>query len=86
VFVSWPLHGNPAAAGVALLAWLLMAIAFRPTLRLYRLAPIWALTLPLAAVLYTVMTIDSALQYRRGRGGLWKGRLHTAARESDPTL
>lgn len=86
VLLGWPLHGDPWVAGLGLLAWLLMTVAFRPTLRLYSLAPIRALTLPLAAVLCTVMTIDSALQHRRGRGGLWKGRLHAAARESDPML
>ena len=29
-----------------------------------------------AALLYTAMTLDSALQHWRGRGGLWKGRVH----------
>jgi hypothetical protein len=33
------------------------------------------LTLPLTAAFYTAMTIDSALQYRRGNGGRWKGRI-----------
>jgi hopene-associated glycosyltransferase HpnB len=84
--LGWPLHGDPWAAGLGLLAWLLMAMAFRPTLRLYGLAPLWALTLPAAAALYTAMTVDSALQYRRGRGGLWKGRTHPAAREGDSML
>jgi hypothetical protein len=42
--------------------------------------------LPLAAALYTAMTIDSALQYRRRRGGLWNGSRHAAARGDNPML
>ncbi len=58
-------------AGVA---WVLMTATFVPMLRLYRLSPLRALTLPLVAVLYLAMTVDSARQHRRGRGGAWKGR------------
>jgi hopene-associated glycosyltransferase HpnB len=56
-----------------------MSAAYAPTVRSYRL-PLWrALTLPLAGVLYTAMTIDSALRHARGQGGLWKGRPFTPA-------
>ena len=55
-----------------------MAIAFQPTLRLYRLSPLWGLALPAIALAYMVFTLDSALQYARGRGGLWKGRVQAA--------
>jgi hypothetical protein len=55
-------------------AWGAMAAAYLPTVRLYRL-PAWrALTLPLAGVLYTAMTVDSARRHAGGRGGTWKGR------------
>jgi len=65
--------GYPASAfGVA--AWLLMAIAFQPTLRFYRASPFWGLALPLIAAAYLAFTIDSAYQHWRGRGGMWKGR------------
>ena len=51
-----------------------MTIAYAPTVQLYR-QPRWrALTLPLAGVLYTAMTIDSARRHARGTGGTWKGR------------
>ncbi|MGN6131372.1 MAG: hypothetical protein ACTHOK_13620, partial [Nocardioidaceae bacterium] len=69
-----------AATGQGLLlllagvAWLLMTATFVPMLRLYRLSPLRALTLPLVAVLYLAMTLDSARLHRRGRGGAWKGR------------
>ena len=72
--LTWPLHGNTAAAGLGAAAWLLMAAAFLPTLRLYRLAAWRAATLPVAALLYTAMTFDSALAHWRGRGAAWKGR------------
>jgi len=55
-------------------AWLLMAITFQPILRFYGLSPLYGLLLPLVALLYVLFTCNSALQYARGRGGLWKGR------------
>jgi hopene-associated glycosyltransferase HpnB len=58
------------------LTWGLMAIAFQPTLRLYGLRPLWGLGLPIVAAFYLFFTLDSAYQHRRGRGGLWKGRIH----------
>jgi len=70
--------GAPQWIGLA--AWLMMAIAFQPTLRLYRLSPLWGLALPLIALTYTLWTIESALQYARGRGGQWKGRVQAAPR------
>jgi hypothetical protein len=68
IFGSYPSY----VFGVA--AWCLMAIAFQPTLRLYRSAPLWGPLLPLIAAAYLVFTIDSAYQHWRGRGGMWKGR------------
>jgi hypothetical protein len=51
-----------------------MAGAFQPTLRQYRLSPLWGAALPLIAAAYVAFTLDSAYQHWRGRGGLWKGR------------
>jgi hopene-associated glycosyltransferase HpnB len=56
-------------------AWALMAGAFQPTLRQYRLSPLWGAALPLIAAAYVAFTLDSACQHWRGRGGLWKGRV-----------
>jgi hopene-associated glycosyltransferase HpnB len=75
VLIGWPLHGSTTVAALGLAGWLCMTLAYWPIVRLHRLRPYWALTLPLAAVFYTAMTIDSALQYRRGTGGRWKGRI-----------
>lgn len=66
--------GQPPADTLGLVGWVLMAAAFQPTLRFYRVSPAWGLALPLIAAAYLVFTLDSALQYHRGRGGMWKGR------------
>ena len=55
----------------------MMAVTYLPMLRLYRLSPLRAPSLPLIAALYAAMTADSALRHLRGRGGEWKGRLVT---------
>jgi hopene-associated glycosyltransferase HpnB len=55
-------------------AWILMALSFQPILRFYRLSPLWGAALPAIAAFYAAFTLDSALQYWRGRGGMWKGR------------
>jgi hypothetical protein len=68
-------HGSARSLG--LLAWAIMAASFLPILRFYRLAPLWAPALPLIAFGYMVFTIDSAYQYARKRGGLWKGRIQS---------
>ena len=68
------LFGHGPAQLAALGAWLVMAIAFQPMLRLYRCSPLWGLALPLIGALYTAFTVQSALEVWRGRGGMWKGR------------
>jgi hopene-associated glycosyltransferase HpnB len=55
-------------------AWLLMALSFLPTVRFYRLSPLWAPLLPLTALFYTYATWLSAVRHWMGKGGLWKGR------------
>ena len=76
--LTWPLHQEDILAFSGLVAWLLMSVAFSPTLRLYQSSILWAPTLPAAAILYTAMTIDSARRFRQGRGGVWKGRVFHA--------
>lgn len=67
--------GDMLTAGVGAAAWALMVLTMAPTLRLYRLG-IWrGLLLPVAGVLYTLMTLDSARRHWRGQGGAWKGRV-----------
>jgi hopene-associated glycosyltransferase HpnB len=68
--------GLPRYLGLA--AWLAMALSFVPTLRFYRMSPLWSLALPGIALLYLYYTLNSAYQYLRRRGGQWKGRVHDA--------
>ncbi len=65
-------QGPLASAGM--IAWLLMALAYAPTLALYGRFVAWALVLPVSAGLYTLMTLSSAMRHWRGRGAGWKGR------------
>jgi len=64
--------GNTRLFGIG--AWAIMAMLFRPTLRMYRISPLGGVALPAIAFAYLIFTIDSALQSMRGKGGLWKGR------------
>ncbi|CCB66985.1 glycosyltransferase [Hyphomicrobium sp. MC1] len=68
------LAGYPANM-LAAVTYLLMFIAYQPTLRFYNRSPLWGLALPLIATVYVGFTLDSAYQHVRGRGGLWKGRV-----------
>ncbi|MBD2185107.1 glycosyltransferase [Aerosakkonema funiforme] len=70
------LTGNWLVFSLGILTWLLMAIAYFPTLKLYRCSPLLSFCLPAIAFLYTLMTLDSAWRHWRGRGGAWKGRVY----------
>lgn len=77
--LAWPVHRDGLAALLGLAAWAMMTVSYLPTLRhqgdrLY-VAPL----LPIAGLLYSFMTLDSALRHWRGRGGVWKGRVHRPA-------
>ena len=61
------------AAGAGLVA---MVVCYLPTVRYYRLAPGWALTMPLIGTLFLAMTWHSALRHWGGRRSEWKGRVY----------
>lgn len=63
---------TPALLGAS--AWVLMTMLYAPMVKFYGRSPLWSFTLPAAATFYMAATIDSAMQYARGRGGQWKGR------------
>ncbi|MFB3815514.1 MAG: glycosyltransferase [Terriglobales bacterium] len=67
----------PVALGAA--AWLLMTIAYLPMVRFHGVNPVFALTLPLAALFHMGATVVSACKYWTGRGGQWKGRAQDVA-------
>ena len=71
--------GDGWARWLGVAAWALMAISFQPMLRYYRCSPLWGLALPLIGALYTLFTLQSAVDVWRGRGGMWKGRSQAQA-------
>ncbi|MEU8617888.1 glycosyltransferase [Streptomyces sp. NPDC048623] len=74
--VAGLLAGDSAAAWAGGLAWAVMAGTYLPMLRYYRQPPWLAPLLPFTALLYLLMTVDSAVQHYRGRGAAWKGRTY----------
>jgi hopene-associated glycosyltransferase HpnB len=77
VGLVWGLVGGiPWLAGMNGCTWGLMSILYSRTLRWYDLPALWGCTLPLAASLYTLMTLDSARRHWQGRGSAWKGRVY----------
>ena len=66
------LFGSGLAQAAGLCAWLLMALAFQPMLRFYRLSPLWGVALPAIAAAYMLFTVQSALE--SGVGGAACGR------------
>ncbi|MEV2214241.1 glycosyltransferase [Streptomyces sp. NPDC050997] len=69
--------GRTAALVLGGLAWSVMTGTYVPMLRYHR-QPLWlAPLLPFTALLYLLMTVDSAVQHYRGRGAAWKGRTYT---------
>jgi hopene-associated glycosyltransferase HpnB len=72
--VALLLVANPFAKIFGAASWAMMTLTFLPTLRFYRISPLWAPLLPLVALFYSYATWLSALRYWRGRGGQWKGR------------
>lgn len=71
--------GHGAARILGALAWVAMAWSYLPTLRRFRLAPLWAPFLPLVALFYSAATIGSAVNHHFGRGVTWKSRAYTGA-------
>jgi hopene-associated glycosyltransferase HpnB len=56
-------------------AWSLMMVSYASALRFYGRSIVWAPFLPLIALFYISATLDSALAYWTGRGGVWKDRV-----------
>ncbi|MFC8076133.1 glycosyltransferase [Streptomyces sp. NPDC057307] len=71
------LSGGDTAAGLlGGAAWAVMAGTYVPVLRYYRQSLWLAPLLPFTALLYLLMTVDSAVRHYRGRGAAWKGRTY----------
>lgn len=74
--VAGVLGAGPVAAVAGGLAWAVMAGTYMPMLGYYRQSLWLAPLLPATALLYLLMTVDSAVQHYRGRGAAWKGRTY----------
>jgi hopene-associated glycosyltransferase HpnB len=68
------LFGEDPAREIALVAYVMMAKAYMPSLRFYGLSRARAFALTVIAACYTWFTLESALRHFSGRGGEWKGR------------
>ena len=83
LFLTYLLPGLLLAADPPLVYWglaavLLMSFCYLPMVRFYGLSPLWSLCLPVIALFYAGAVIHSAVQYARGSGGRWKGRVQDA--------
>jgi len=67
------------ARGLGAATWAAMAISFLPMLRYYGRLALWAPLLPLIGAIYTLFTLQSAIDVWRGKGGMWKGRAQAQA-------
>jgi hopene-associated glycosyltransferase HpnB len=70
------LAGQAFSRSCGLLACVLAAGSYLPTLRRYRRSRLWTLGLPLIALFYMAATIESARSYWFGRGSHWKRRTY----------
>jgi hypothetical protein len=67
--------GDARVTVLALVTYALMCAVYWPMIGFYKLPIWWCLLLPLAAIFYLAATVHSAVQYWRGKGGVWKGRV-----------
>ncbi|MEW2028911.1 glycosyltransferase [Streptomyces roseifaciens] len=74
--VAGALTGETLLLTAGAAAWAVMAGTYVPMLRYYRQPLALAPLLPFTALLYLLMTVDSAVQHYRGRGAAWKGRTY----------
>ena len=76
---------SQAVLVIGCISWILMSICYVPTLRLYR-QPAWtSVFMPISALVFTLMTIDSARKFLIGIPPSWRGRqtLSSPAPETD---
>ncbi len=83
--VAMTFSGMSRAWPFALAAWILMAASIVPTFIFYRVSPLFAPFLPVAALFYAYATALSAVRYWLGHGALWKGRSQAPAAEASRT-
>jgi hopene-associated glycosyltransferase HpnB len=70
------IFGHGAARAFGLIAWVLMAGSYVPSIRRYHLSPLWGILLPVIALFYMAATVGSAVNHMRGRSVMWKNRVY----------
>ncbi len=73
--------GTGLAQIVGLSGYLAMTVSYLPIMRVYRQNAALALSLPFAAFIYLLATLDSAYLHYTGRGGMWKGRAKSTTKQ-----
>ena len=73
------------AAVMGLVSWGLMAASQVPMLLRYAVPAPTAALMPVSGILYSLMTLHSAVRYWQGRGGSWKGRTYPLRRAAEGT-
>ena len=68
--------GNLLIILLSIITLFLMTLSYFPTVKFYQLPFFYSFILPIIALLYSFMTIDSAVRYWQGKGGKWKGRVY----------
>lgn len=69
--------GDTTGKVLGIAALLLMWASYLPTVVYYSLPKWWVVTLPVAAILFLLMTWTSAYRYLRGERSRWKNRSYT---------
>jgi len=77
------IFGHGAARWLGLAAWAMMAISVQPMLRFYLRSPLWGPALPAIGALYSLYTVQSAVDVWTGKGGFWKGRAQAKAHKTE---
>lgn len=57
-----------------LISFMMMLIIYLPTCKFYKITGFFSITLPISAILFSLMTLNSALNHIFFHGNIWKGR------------
>lgn len=74
---GWPGIAAASLTACGLAAWAVMAGSYVPALRWHGVSAVFAPLLPVTAMMYTLMTVDSARRHWIGKAGAWKGRTYS---------
>jgi len=77
LFIFGLIIGDPVIWVSAGSSYLIMCFLYKPTLALYEMSILNSYFLPLAGLMYILMTVSSATRHWQGNGGAWKGRSYS---------